>query len=206
MQELRKLFLATSNPSKIRECTAALADLPLVLKKISDLKNPPAEPSETGATFEENARIKAEFWCQQTGYPTLADDSGILVDALPGELGVRTARFGVGESASDAEWLAHFLERMKNVPLEKRKAQFVSVLAFARSGAPTKFFRGEVEGVITTAPKAELLPRIPLSSVFRAQGTIKVFAAMTAVEKSRWSHRGRALELAKKFLENLSRN
>jgi len=204
-----QLLLATNNPSKAREIAASLEDLGLEIISLLDPACRQAgldkskfgeEPPEDGETFEENARIKAEFWARETGIPTLADDSGILVEALPNELGVKTVRFGKGAEASDEEWLEHFLERMEGA--ESRKAKFVCVLAFARTGEPSKFFRGEVEGEILEKIAAPILPRIPLSSVFLANGADKVFAAMSEEEKARFSHRGKALEEAREFLSS----
>jgi len=149
-------------------------------------------PPEDGISFEENAKIKAEFCAEKTGLLSLADDSGILVEALPNKLGVKTVRFGVGENASDADWLKHFLDKMKNA--SNRRAKFISVLALAQANLKTEFFRGEIGGEILREIGAPILPRIPLSSVFLADGAEKVFAAMSAVEKSKFSHRGRAVE------------
>lgn len=197
------LLIASGNPSKTHELASSLADLPYQILSLADLPSRPPEPPEDGETFEENAAIKAEFWCKQTNLTTLADDSGILVDALPGELGVRTVRFGAGAQASDEEWLKHFLERLKDVPKEKRGARFVSVIAVAQPNKKTEFFRGEVLGKILEKPAAPLKPRIPLSSIFLADGAPTVFAAMTAEEKARWSHRGRAISEAKKYLAGI---
>lgn len=223
------MLLATANPSKARELTAALSDFDLEIQTLADF--PELElPPEDGETFEENAKIKAEFCAQETGLPALADDSGILVEALPGELGVKTVRFGKGEDASDEEWLDYFLEKMSGQ--KNRRAKFVCVLALTnlpfetnppksplvrgdshfspdkgrspRSGGrgfETKFFHGEVEGEILREIAAPILPRIPLSSVFLADGADQVFAAMSEDEKARFSHRGRAVAELRKFLE-----
>ncbi|MCF7856836.1 non-canonical purine NTP pyrophosphatase [Candidatus Gracilibacteria bacterium] len=195
---LSKLFLATANPSKIREISAALGDLALEIQTPADFEEFEM-PTENGETFEKNAEIKAQFWLRKTGLPVLADDSGILVEALPDELGVQTVRFGAGANATDAEWLDYFLARMEGA--QTRRAKFISVLALARPSEPTKFFRGEVEGEILTEAAAPLLPRIPLSSVFLADGATEVFAAMTTEEKSKFSHRGRAVKQLKMFLK-----
>jgi XTP/dITP diphosphohydrolase len=226
-----QILLATSNPGKFHELKSALADLPFEFLNLTEFpsrlgNNPPPisggaggglEPIENGKTFAENAQIKAEFWFEKTGLATIADDSGILVDALPSELGVNTVRWGLGKSASDADWLNYFLERLKNVPPEKRgadlsagalaKAEFVCVLAlcsFNPRGRPTPgvvYFEGRVRGIIIEKPEAPLLPGIPLSSVFRPDGSEKVFAALTTAEKEKFSHRGRALAELKKFLQ-----
>ncbi|MFH1375889.1 MAG: non-canonical purine NTP pyrophosphatase [Patescibacteria group bacterium] len=198
---MQKLLLATNNPSKAREISSALSDLDIEIISLLDLDKSKFadEPPEDGATFEENARIKAEFWAKETGIPTLADDSGILVEALPGKLGVKTVRFGAGAEASDAEWLKHFLARMEGTA--NRKAKFICVLAFAQPNEQTEFFEGEVDGKITEKAEAPILPRIPLSSVFLADEADKVFAAISKEEKARFSHRGRALHKAKVFLQ-----
>jgi XTP/dITP diphosphohydrolase len=195
---LSKLLLATANPSKVREISAALVSLNLEIQTSADFEEFEM-PAENGETFEENAEIKAKFWLEKTGLPSLADDSGILVEALPGELEVRTVRFGKGENATDADWLDYFLAKMEGV--ENRRAKFISVLALARPSEPTKFFRGEVEGEILEKTAAPILPRIPLSSVFLADGATKVFAAMSTEEKSKFSHRGKAIEKVKQFLK-----
>lgn len=194
-----QLLLATTNPSKTRELANSLADFDFEIRTLADfpkLKMPP----ENGATFEENAKIKAEFCHEKTGLIALADDSGIFVEALPHELGVKTVRFGRGENASDREWLDYFLEKMRDK--KNRRAKFVCVLALARANLETEFFRGEVEGEILREIDAPILPRIPLSSVFLANDATRVFAAMSENEKAKFSHRGRALKKLKTFLKN----
>jgi XTP/dITP diphosphohydrolase len=226
----KKLLLATSNPGKAAEITAALAGLHLEILHLRDLPTiqSTALPVETGSTFAENATLKAEYWSSLIGLPVLADDSGISVDALADELGVATRRWGAGESASDAEWLAYFLKRMCDVPADQRTAEFVCVLALAvpnvqisnfkfrisnksqfansnsqinnRQSQIVKTFTGRVQGVITETIEAPIKPGIPLSSVFRPFGYPKVFAAMTDTEKNQFSHRGRALQELKDYL------
>ncbi len=199
----KQLLLATNNPSKTREIAESLKNLNLEILSLANLKrkNYPPEPPEDGETFKKNAQIKSEFWHQKTGLLTLADDSGILVNALPNELGVRTVRFGAGAKASDEKWLEYFLARMKGV--KNRHAKFVCMLALSRTNEPTEFFRGEVEGEILEKIAAPILPRIPLSSVFLANGASKVFAAMTESEKEKFSHRGKAIAKAKQKLREL---
>ncbi len=198
-----QILLATGNLGKARELVAALADTPHEFLTLSDLPDRASDPIETGTTFEENARIKAKYWYQQTGLTALADDSGILVDALPDELGVNTVRWGAGKNATDSEWLDYFLERLKDVPSEKRGAEFRCVLALAQPGQTIEYFKGKVRGTLTFEPKAPLLPGIPLSSVFIPEGADKVFAAMSAAEKSKYSHRGQALVALKQFLSKI---
>ena len=204
--QLQKLLLATSNPGKAEELRVALVGLQCEILNLHDL--PPdlssGAPIESGTTYAENARIKAEYWHERTGLPVLADDSGIVVDALVGELGVATRRWGAGEAVTDQEWLDYFLERMRDVPPAKRTAEFVCVLALVESPTDIQIFTGRVRGVITLDIAASLKPGIPLSSVFQPLGSDKVFAAMSDVEKNQFSHRGRALTTLRQFLHSLS--
>lgn len=203
--QLRKLLLATGNPGKTEELRVALVGLQWEIVSARDLASDVASgmPIESGMTYAENAIIKAEYWQRMTGLAVLADDSGIIVDALAGELGVATRRWGAGEAASDREWLDYFLTRMRDVPQDQRTAEFVCVLALALDGGGSDAvltFTGRVQGVITTDIEAPLKPGIPLSSVFQPLGSDKVFAAMSDAEKNRFSHRGRALHALKQFL------
>lgn len=200
--QLPTLLIATTNAGKAHELTAALAGLSIDIRTLRDIA-PHEPPAETGTTFADNATIKAEWWCARTGLPTLADDSGIVVDALANELGVTTRRWGMGETATDEAWLAYFLERMKDVPMENRDAAFVCVLALTMPDGQTHLFEGCVRGVITDRPLAPIERGIPLSSVFVAEGTTTVFSAMTTNEKNAHSHRGRAITALKIFLAKL---
>ena len=131
---------------------------------------------------------------------TLADDSGLIVDSLVGELGVKTRRWGSGEKASDAEWLNYFMERMSNE--ENRNATFICCACLVDGqGEIIKIARGETKGTISKNIEAPVKSGIPLSSVFIPEGLDKVHSAMTVEEKSKISHRGKAMMQIKKFLE-----
>lgn len=195
----KQILIATKNPGKFREIQTILGDLPLELVFLGDLaKNFDFE--ENGTTFEENAIAKARFFAKKHGMPTLGEDSGILVDALQGEMGVKTRRWGKGESASDKEWLEHFLERMRAFP-DKRDAEFVCAAALSL-GENTFMFTGSCKGEITIEIEAPILQGLPLSSVFRPKGFARVYAALTPEEKGKISHRGVALMKAKAFLRS----
>ncbi|MFA6552796.1 MAG: non-canonical purine NTP pyrophosphatase, partial [Candidatus Paceibacterota bacterium] len=157
---------------------------------------------EDGETFKENAYKKAKYYYDKTGLLTLAEDSGILVDVLAGELGVKTRRWGAGETATDEEWIEYFLKKMEKVPNEKRGAKFVCVPCLLGEGIE-KFFEGETRGVLTREIAAPILPGLPLSSCFVPNGFEKVYAALTTEEKNKTSHRGKAFLKVKEFLENL---
>ncbi|MEK7528831.1 MAG: non-canonical purine NTP pyrophosphatase, partial [Patescibacteria group bacterium] len=156
---------------------------------------------ETGATHEENAELKARFFYSKTGLPTIGEDSGIYVDALPDELGVKTRRFRGKEKASDEEWIEHFLKEMKNVPDKKRTARFVSHITYVDDSGASHHFHGETDGVITKTIEAPLRPGVPLSSCFRPDGFDLVYAALSTDQKSRISHRGKAATALVRFLQ-----
>ncbi len=171
----------------------------LTLKDFPEIKE---EPEESGETFEDNALIKAKFYFEKTGIPTISEDSGILVDALPGELGVKTRRWGAGAKASDQEWVEYFLKRMEEFQDEKRGAKFVSYVALV-SDDMEKIFNGECLGQITKTLEAPIKEGIPLSSCFRPNGYDRVYSALGLEEKMEVSHRGRAAKLLREFLEKI---
>jgi len=154
-------------------------------------------PPEDFETLEENALSKARFYFERGGgIPTLAEDTGLFVNALADELGVKTRRWGAGPDATDDEWLAYFLKRMEGV--SDRDAKFVAVVAYVDETGGEHVFEGDARGTILTEPKAPYLPGLPVSSVFQPEGYDTVFSALTHDEKNAISHRGRAI---KKFLE-----
>jgi len=199
--QAQKLLIATGNPSKARELSDQLADLDIELISLADLALDVPDPAEDGETYADNALIKAAYWHEKTGLPTLADDGGLLVDALPGELGVRTRRWAeeLGHT-TDESWLGYFMDRMKDIPNANRGAEFRIALALVQANIEPKLFEHAVHGQITEAIEAPILPGIPVSSVFRAVGADKVFAAMTTDEKAKYSHRGGALKKLREYL------
>lgn len=195
---MQELLIATKNPGKYREIMEVIGDLPFEFLFLKDLGIDDSDFEEDGDSFEENALKKAQYFFDKTGFLTLAEDSGILVEALSGELGVKTRRWGAGEKASDKEWIEYFLRRMEN--MENRAAKFVCATQIVGEGIEASF-QGESSGVISVALEAEILQGIPLSSCFKPDGFEKVYAALTVEEKNRISHRGRAMEQVKNFLK-----
>lgn len=195
--EKSKILIATHNVGKYKELMEVLHDLPFEFVSLNDL-NISEDVEETGETYEENAIIKAEFFGHLTGLPTISDDSGIHVDALEGELGVKTRRWGAGEKASDQEWLTFFLKRMEGET--DRRTEFISVVAFYRPNKQTLTFRGECVGKILQEPQVELEPGIPLSAVFLPNGKNKVFSFLSKNEKNQISHRGKAIKKCREYI------
>ncbi len=196
------LLLGTSNKGKIREISDSLASLQLHILTPEEL-DILEKPEETGETYAENALRKAQFYFNaSSGLPTLADDSGIVVDALSNELGIHTRRWGKGPDATDNEWIAFFLERMRTE--ENRKARFLCTLAYIDADGALHTFEGSCDGSITNELEADYLPGLPISACFKPDGYEKVFSALSVEEKNSISHRGRALQEYRHYMESLA--
>lgn len=198
---MQKLLIATKNPGKFGEITGVLRGLPFEFLFLKDLPFGSRDFEEAGETFCENALGKARHFAGLSGFLTLAEDSGILIDAFPGEFGVKTRRWGLGESASDGEWIEHFMKTMESVPGKKRGAKFVCHAVLV-DGDKEFSFEGETSGVITRKLMAPILPGLPLSSCFMPSGFDRVYAALSREEKNAISHRGQAISKARRFLES----
>jgi len=193
-----KLLIGTNNRGKFIEIADVLRDLPLTTITPQDLSIV-GDPSETGSTFEENAMQKARFFHEQSHMPTVADDSGITVEALDGELGVHTRRWGAGPAASDEEWIEYFLRRMKQE--DNKRAHFICCLAYLDAEGSMQTFEGRCSGVITDTLEADYLPGLPISACFKPDGCECVFSALNIEQKNCTSHRGKASQLLRNFLK-----
>ncbi|WP_233493024.1 MULTISPECIES: RdgB/HAM1 family non-canonical purine NTP pyrophosphatase [unclassified Meiothermus] len=182
-----RVLVATSNAGKFKELREGLA--PLGWQLFSLLDYPFKMPHEDGSTFEDNAMLKAAFATKQVGIPALADDSGLEVEALQGEPGVYSARYG-GKS-SDIERNLYLLDRLKHVKGEERRARFVAVLVLAYPDGHLEAYRGEAHGLILEAPRGE--GGFGYDPLFYVPEAGKTFAEMSLEEKARYSHRGKAL-------------
>ena len=189
MRAPARIVLATNNPGKAAEIAAAMKEVGIEVLGIHSLGDlDPVE--ETGATFEENARIKAEAYSLRTSLPVLADDSGLEVDALGGTPGVESARYG-GPGVDDAGRNRLLLEKLRGVPTKRRTARFRCVLAVARSGRTLATFHGVVEGRIAEEPRGE--NGFGYDPVFFHDGIGTTFGMIPREEKQRLSHRGQAI-------------
>jgi len=184
-----ELVAATRNRKKLVELERILDGTGIVLKGLEEYPDCP-EVEETGETFAENSAMKALAVARHTGSPSLADDSGLVVDALSGAPGVRSARYA-GEGASDTDNLNRLLSEMSGVPDSGRSARFVCVLALAWPDGKVEYFEGRVEGSIGHEPLGE--SGFGYDPVFVPEGHARTFAQMSAGEKDSMSHRGRAL-------------
>lgn len=180
------------------EVREALRGLPLEILSPADI-GITESPHETGGTFEENAQQKARFYFEQSrGLPTLADDSGIMVEALQEELGIHTRRWGAGSGATDQEWIDFFLDRMRRE--KNKRARFTCVLCFIHAEGKEQLFEGTCDGSITETLEANFLPGLPISACFKPDGYDQVYSALSIEKKNSVSHRGRALIGLRDFL------
>ena len=187
----KRLLVATRSEHKLRELRELLKlrDAELITL---DEAGVPGEPVEDGSTFEENAEIKARFGLEASGLPTLADDSGIEVDALGGGPGVRTRRYA-GEDATDEDNNAKLLAELSGLPPDRRGARYVCALVLAMPGEPLLYARGECAGRIATAPRGS--GGFGYDPIFEPEGEPvggRTFGQWSAEEKNRVSHRARA--------------
>lgn len=190
----KEILFATNNQGKVRELKEAFktAGVDLDIKTNSDLDNPP-HVAETGKTFEPNAKLKAHALAEYSGLATIADDSGLMVDALDGAPGVRSARYA-GEAHNDAHNNAKLLAELGGVPEEKRTAKFNTTIVVSM---PDHFDQdlvvsGQCEGRIMPGPRGE--DGFGYDPLFYVPEKGKTFAQMTIDEKNEISHRGRAIE------------
>jgi len=185
---LNRLVVATMNPGKVREFAAALIPAGLEIVGL-DYLSVVSAVEETGVTFEENARLKADHYSTKTDLPVLAEDSGIEVDALGGEPGVYSARYG-GAGLNDVDRNLKLLEALRGVEAERRSARYRSVIAVAREGATLAIFDGVVEGRILEEPRGD--QGFGYDPIFFHEEA-GCFGELSTSEKERWSHRGQAI-------------
>jgi XTP/dITP diphosphohydrolase len=195
-----KLVLATRNENKVREIEQILRDVPVDLVSLIDFPDMPLV-NEDGTTFEENAIKKAlEVW-RHTGLASIADDSGLEVDALGGEPGVLSARFA-GEPVSYEANNEKLLKMLAGVPEEDRKAKFVCVAVLVSAKGKMVLQRGELKGVITDRPRGQ--GGFGYDPVFYLPRKKKTVAELDAETKNEISHRASAFTAIKPFIRLLA--
>jgi XTP/dITP diphosphohydrolase len=199
-----RIYLATSNPGKIRDFQGVARSLGISVQPLPGLETL-APPAEDGATFEANARIKAEYYSRRSpGNLVAADDSGLMVDALNGAPGVHSARYaavvsGRPESSGnsdDQENNRLLIAQLQRSPEPGRSGKFVCVIALAQDGVTLQTFRGEARGEILTSPRGHF--GFGYDPLFFFPDLGKTFAEIPVEEKALYSHRGQAF---RKLLE-----
>jgi XTP/dITP diphosphohydrolase len=194
-----ELLIATNNRGKAHEYRELLKGIPFRLVTPAE-KGITTEVDETGATLEENARLKAVSFASQSGLLALADDSGLEVDALGGEPGPMSARYA-GEGVSDEQRVQFLLSKLSGIPLDKRTARFRCVIAIAMPRGEVITVEGECRGYITLEPKGK--HGFGYDPIFFVPEFNRTMAELTTEEKNPISHRGRAAEKARISLENI---
>lgn len=195
-----KLVLATTNRGKLLEQRLALEGLAVELLSLADFPGL-EEPEETGATFLENARIKALYYHRAIGLPALGEDAGLMVEALGGLPGVQSARW-LGAEASFAEKSVRLLELLESVEEEKRAARFVSALALAEDDRIVFEHEATCEGRIAFEPRGA--GGFGYDPIFYYPPLAKTTAELTPEEKNRVSHRGKAMAALRAYLVSRS--
>jgi XTP/dITP diphosphohydrolase len=191
-----RLLIATTNPGKVREYQQLLTDLACELVSLSDI-GITQEVAETGSTYEENALLKALEYASASGLLTLADDSGLEVDALGGRPGVYSARY-----ASDSPTrIRQLLTEMQNIPADQRSARFQCVIALAWPDGRTEITAGTCEGQIAT--EAQGMHGFGFDPVFHIPECGMTLAELPESLKNRISHRARAAQKMRPILERI---
>ena len=193
-----KVVLASKNPHKLVEISKITEKFGFDLVLQSEL-GVDIDVEETGTTFEENSVLKAEAVMKATGLPALADDSGIAVDALNGEPGIYSARYGFDESLNDYDRMMLLLKNTEQVPDGQRQAQFVCVITMVTPEGRTIQARGEIHGELTREPRGE--NGFGYDPIFYYPPYGKTTAEMEPEEKNAVSHRGNALRVLNEKLK-----
>ena len=195
---MRDVLLATTNLHKVDEYRVIFSGIPLRLLSLSDV-HIDTDVEETGTTFAENAELKALTYAKLSGLLSLADDSGLEIDALNGAPGIYSARFA-GRDATYAERFRLILEQLKDVPAEQRTARFKCAITIAE---PTGYYRtveGVIEGLIADAPRGE--QGFGYDPIFLVPELGKTTAEIAPEQKNSISHRGQAAQLAMAWLKD----
>lgn len=194
---MNKLLIGTTNPAKLAEYKKLLAGSGLELVGLSDV-GITALPSEQGKTFEENAIIKAKFYSKESGIPALADDGGLEIDALDGFPGLHTTNF------SDEEIIMDILNKMKNVPAEKRSCKLSVAIALSTPfGIMTSF--SSIDGVVAETPAEKIIKGYPFRSITYLPQFRKYHVDLSSQEENRFNHRLTALDKIKDMVNELSK-
>lgn len=199
---MNRLVAATRNAGKLRELSSLLSVAGVTVVGAHELPGAP-EVEETGATFEENARLKARALRDYSGLPSLADDSGLCVDALGGAPGVHSARFGAPQAVTSADRNELLLRRLERVPEELRGAHFACAMVLCWPDGREFSSWGEVHGRI--AFEAEGSQGFGYDPIFLLPDRGVTMAALSQDEKNQISHRGQALRIMIPILEKLFR-
>lgn len=202
---MNKLLIATTNPGKLTEIKRFLGGLSVELVGLKDIGITDAV-EETGSTFEENAILKAKYYCQKSGLPTLADDGGFEIEALGGQPGIKSHRWIHGDREdTDEELIAYTLEKLKGLPQAKRGAQLRLVLAFVLPDGNVTTVEEKTRGIVAEKSSEHRIPGFPYRSLLFLPEINKYYDhdLLTPEETEQFNHRKRALDRLKPILRNV---
>jgi XTP/dITP diphosphohydrolase len=199
-----QLLIATHNPAKkieLREGLLPLEKSGVALLFLDDL-HITADPEETGKTFEENAQLKSEYFAKLTGLPTVADDGGIMIDALNGQPGVHSKRW-LGRDATDEELIAHTLTTLQSIPTGQRTARFHIALWYTNPARNTHHLSSaDLDGSIALRVGPDAKRGFPYRALFLVERFHKYYDELTAQEHAEVNHRLKAIRLLVPFIQN----
>lgn len=201
---MRKLLIATKNAGKFSEIKNILNDLSFECVSLVEI-GVNDDYEETADNFKDNAVGKAKFYAEKTLLWTVADDSGLMIDVLDGEPGVKTRRWP-GYEATDDELIDFTLEKLKSYPFEARTAKFVSIAALAIPRNGVYATQGTVKGLITEEPKGKSFPGLPFDQLFYYPEYKKTLAEVSMEMKQLVDHRGQAFKKLKRKIMTLLEN
>lgn len=188
----QKLLIATHNKAKFAEIAHFLQGIPYQLVSLADL-GIDFDVEETGATYEENAILKATTYCALSGLPTVADDSGMEIQALNGEPGLYTKRY-LGECLSEQEKREKLLEKMAHIPASERGARFVCVMALAWPDGSINIYNGYMPGAIATSMRGTPVPQFPYWNLFEHIESKKTCSELRDEGREPATHRAVAMQ------------
>ena len=194
---MRALLLATTNRHKLEEYYTIFSDLPLTLQSLREV-HIDMDVEETGQTFAENAQLKALAYARASGVLSLADDSGLEIDALGGAPGVLSARFA-GQDTPYEERFRLLIGQLRGLTGEQRRARFRCAIALAEPDGYCRVVEGTIEGVVAESPRGT--GGFGYDPIFLLPELGRTFAELTTEQKNRISHRGRAAQFARVLLE-----
>lgn len=196
----KKILIATHNEGKLDEIKKLFSGLDYKLVSLDDI-GITHDVEETGNTFQENAILKAKTYAQMSGLVTIADDGGLKVEALGGQPGVYSSRYA-GPNKTDAQKVTFLLDKLKNIPEDKRYAQFVVVLALAQPDGAVKLYKGVMPGHIALTARGTPRKQLPYRQIFIPEGFDKTLDELDDQDTRYLSHRQKAFkQLLKDILQ-----
>lgn len=197
-----KLLIATRNAGKLKEISSFLKDLPLRIVSLNDI-GITDDIEETGKTYKENSQLKALFYSKKSGLPAIADDGGIEILALKGAPGIKSRRW-LGKDSTEEKIIKRMIKLAKDLPNNKRKAVFKTVISFALPNGKIYSAEGEVEGIIAKKPYPKTLKGYPYRSFFYLPKIKKYYHEdqLTNEEQRMYNHRYKSIQKLKPILRN----